>query len=63
MDSIFAKKTKTNTDIPKLTIPNYNQYERRTLKYEAIFGNLKPFKNDEKCFLFHLKSSFRSQDI
>ena len=20
-------------------------------------------KNDEKCFLFHLKSSFRSQDI
>ena len=24
---------------------------------------LKPFKNDEKCFLFHLKSSFRSQDI
>ena len=23
----------------------------------------KPFKNDEKCFLFHLKSFFRSQDI
>ena len=23
----------------------------------------KPFKNDKKCFLFHLKSSFRSQDI
>ena len=23
----------------------------------------KPFKNNEKCFLFHLKSSFRSQDI
>ena len=22
----------------------------------------KPFKNDEKCFLFHLKSSFCSQD-
>ena len=22
-----------------------------------------PFKNDEKCFLFHLKISFRSQDI
>ena len=22
-----------------------------------------PFKNGEKCFLFHLKSSFRSQDI
>ena len=28
-----------------------------------IFGNWKPCKNDEKCFLFHLKSSFRSQDI
>ena len=23
----------------------------------------KPFKDDEKCFLFYLKSSFRSQDI
>ena len=23
----------------------------------------KPFINDEKCFLFHLKSSFRPQDI
>ena len=23
----------------------------------------KPFKNDEKSFLFHLKSCFRSQDI
>ena len=23
----------------------------------------KPFKNHEKCFLFHLKSSFRYQDI
>ena len=22
-----------------------------------------PFKNDEKCFLFHLKSLFRSQEI
>ena len=23
----------------------------------------KEFRNDEKCFLFYLKSSFRSQDI
>ena len=23
----------------------------------------KPFKNDEKCFLFHRKSSLPSQDI
>ena len=27
------------------------------------FGNWRPFKNDEKGFLFHLKSSFRSQDV
>ena len=35
----------------------------RALVSETIFANWKPFKNDEKCFLFHLKSSFRSQDI
>ena len=29
---------------------------------EAIFGNWKPFKNDENCFLFHLQSSFCSED-
>ena len=27
------------------------------------FHKTKPFKNDENCFLFHLKSSFCSQDI
>ena len=27
------------------------------------FSQLKPFKNDGKCFLFHFESSFRSQDI
>ena len=25
--------------------------------------HLKPFQNDTKCLLFHLKSSFGSQDI
>ena len=29
---------------------------------ETIFRNWKPFKNDEKYILFHLKSSFCSQD-
>ena len=29
---------------------------------ERIFGNWNPFKNDENCFLFHLESSFVSQD-
>ena len=28
---------------------------------ETIFGNGKPFKNDEKDFLFRLKTSFCSQ--
>ena len=42
---------------------NLQIYWRRTLRSEKIFGNWKPFKNDDKCFLFHLKSSFRSQDI
>ena len=37
--------------------------QRCTLRSEIIFGNRKPFKNSEKCFLFHLKSFFRSQDI
>ena len=38
---------------------------RRTLRCKTGFGNWKPapFKNNEKCFLFHLKSPFRSQDI
>ena len=40
-----------------------SNHERRTLGAETIFGNWKSFKNDKKCFLFHLKSSFRSQDI
>ena len=37
--------------------------KRCTPGSETIFGNWKPFKDDEKGFLFHLKSSFRSQDI
>ena len=35
----------------------------RNLMSDKIFDSWKLFKNDEKCFLFHLKSSFRSQDI
>ena len=30
---------------------------------ETSLGKWKPFKNDEKFFLFHLKNSSRSQDI
>ena len=35
---------------------------RHPAKLSNIF-DWKPFKNEEKCFLFHLKSSFRTQDI
>ena len=34
-----------------------------TPRSETVFGNWKPFKSDEKCFLFHLKSSFHYQNI
>ena len=37
--------------------------QRRTLRSDTFFGKWKHFKNDEKCFLFHFKSSFCSQDI
>ena len=33
------------------------------LQKKIVLFNWKPFKNDEKCFLFYLKSSFHSQDI
>ena len=36
---------------------------RCTLRSDTTFGNWKPFKNDEKGFLSHVKSSFCSQDI
>ena len=31
--------------------------------YSFYFTERKPLKNDEKCFLFHIKSSFRSRSI
>ena len=53
--------------ILKISTDNINKKsvrtERRTQRSETIFDNWKPFKNDEKCFLFHLESPFRSQDI
>ena len=36
---------------------------RRSLRCEKNFDNWKPFKIDEKFFLFHLKSSFQSEDV
>ena len=31
-------------------------------KISIIYLNREPFKNDEKCVLFYLKNSLRSQD-
>ena len=38
-------------------------FEGAVLGLRQLLATEKPFKNDEKCFSFHLKSSFRSQDI
>ena len=35
----------------------------RSKKVPFICYNENPFQNDKKCFLFHVKSSFRSLDI
>ena len=44
-------------DAPKMFIKGALSGLRQFLATESSF------KNDEKCFLFHLRSSFRSQDI
>ena len=44
----------------------YNTILQLLLKFhsfEKTSDNWKPYKIDEKCFLFHVKSSFCSQDI
>ena len=38
-------------------------YSLKAHSYVWDNGNQKLLKIDEKCFLFHFKSSFRSQDI
>ena len=40
-----------------------NCLRRPTLGPKTITNNWKPFKNDEKCFLFHAESSFCSCNI
>ena len=42
---------------------NLKSVLRHNLRSETMFGKLKPFKNDEKYFSFHLKGSFCSKDI
>ena len=43
-----------------------SRYRKIRTRKNSVFGHFsgsEPFKNYEKCFLFHLKSSFRSRDI
>ena len=54
----------------KLTIETLEQgmkyVQSRTLTFQkqiVLFAWLKALSNEEKCFLFHLKSLFRSPDI
>ena len=52
-----------NEDSSSKSMQNFS---KKTLTFQKKLCYLlrwKPFKNDEKCFLFHLKNSFRSQDI
>ena len=45
---------------------SFSEIWSRTLSFQkkkCYLFDWKPFKNDKKCFLFHLKSSFPSQDI
>ena len=44
-------------------IQNFKSDSHLPKKILLICFNGSPLKNDEKCFLFHLKSSFHSQDI
>ena len=37
--------------------------KKHTLKSDTISGNWKPFQNNEKCLLFHLKSFFSCKNI
>ena len=54
---VSLKYGKTEFILFRLTsIFNLGASWRCTIRSEKIFSNWKPFKNDEKCFLFHLKS-------
>ena len=48
--------------INRLYARDYYFY-RCTLRSQTIFSNWKTFKNDEKCFLFYFRGTFRSPDI
>ena len=60
IESIFNIFDYMLPDLIKRCIMHY-EYLKGALSSQTVFG--KPFENDEKHFIFHLKSSSRSQDI
>ena len=67
-NSVIAMHTQIFQSSKKLQLRLENSnilvmFLRCTLRSETIFGSWKLFKNDEKGFLFHVNSSFCSQDI
>ena len=54
--SIFA-------DFYRLFMPKFKGSVRFIFHFHLKFNKRQPLKNDEKWFLFHIKSSFHSQDI
>ena len=47
-------------------LSTFLEVDSRTVNFQkSLFCllQLKPFKNDEKCFLFHIEGSSRDQDI
>ena len=67
-NSVIAMHTQIFQSSKKLQLRLENSnilvmFLRCTLRSETIFGSWKLFKNDEKGFLFHVNSSFCSQDM
>ena len=57
------KNLTLNSDIYLKKLPTHLNSDSQLPNFFFYLLQWKPFKNAEKCFLFHLKSSFRSQDI
>ena len=63
----MVRKKSFRTEVKTMTNNEKNEYVKVKLSHSKqnsfYLHQWQPFKNDEKCFLFHLKSSFHSQDV
>ena len=60
---VNLEKTSEISPIKDESLASYLKSDFHLSKKIVLFAWWKPFKIDEKCFLFRLKSSFRSQNI